>query len=144
MFQIKPADLIEVYISRHGPAFFGMMSSYLENQWNSSLTNSKEHSPSWENNSHSDSQGIIPLLCNSKVHYDVQNDPSPVSNLRHNESSPQLPILFLSSMPRSFKWSLPFRFSDQNFACIFHLSYACYVSPHHTFLDMITLYETKY
>jgi hypothetical protein len=29
------------------------------------------------------------------------------------------------SMPRSSEWSLPFRFSDQNIACISHLSHAC-------------------
>jgi hypothetical protein len=28
---------------------------------------------------------------------------------------------------RSSKWSLPFRFPDQNIVCIFHPSHACYM-----------------
>jgi hypothetical protein len=28
-------------------------------------------------------------------------------------------------MPRSFEWSLPFRFSNQNFVHIFYLSHVC-------------------
>jgi hypothetical protein len=43
-------------------------------------------------------------------------------------SSPHLPTLFLSniifaSMPRSSEWFLPFRFCDQNFIYICHLSH---------------------
>jgi hypothetical protein len=30
-------------------------------------------------------------------------------------------------MPRSSKWSLPFRFSNQNIICISHISHACYM-----------------
>jgi len=48
-------------------------------------------------------------------------------------SSPHLAILkihsniiFLST-PRSSKWSLPFKFSDQNFVLISHLFIACYM-----------------
>jgi len=49
-------------------------------------------------------------------------------------SSPQLPTLFpkirpniFPSMPRSSEWYFPFRFSEQNFVCISHLSRACYM-----------------
>jgi hypothetical protein len=38
----------------------------------------------------------------------------------------------LPSTPRSSEWSLPFRFSNENIACIFNLSHACYISsPSH-------------
>jgi hypothetical protein len=35
----------------------------------------------------------------------------------------------LPSMPRPSKQSLCFRFFDQNFMCISHLSHACYMPP---------------
>jgi len=44
--------------------------------------------------------------------------------------------IIFPSMPRSYKWSLPFEFSDQNFVLIFHLSHACY-------LVMLTSYEAS-
>jgi hypothetical protein len=31
-------------------------------------------------------------------------------------------------MPLSFEWSLPFRFSDQNFVCVSDLPHACYIT----------------
>jgi hypothetical protein len=34
-------------------------------------------------------------------------------------------------MPRSSEWYLPFRFSNQNTACISHLPHACYMSSCH-------------
>jgi hypothetical protein len=52
-------------------------------------------------------QGKEPPLsigCFSKIHYNI----------------------ILPSTPRSCKWSLPFRFSDQHFVCISHLSHTCY------------------
>jgi hypothetical protein len=36
-------------------------------------------------------------------------------------------ILIFLSMPRSFEWSLSFRFSDQKFVCISNLYHACYM-----------------
>jgi len=38
-------------------------------------------------------------------------------------------IITLPSISRSSEWSLPFRFSDQNFVCISHLSHT-YYKPH--------------
>jgi hypothetical protein len=34
-------------------------------------------------------------------------------------------IIILLSTPRSSEWSLPFRISDRNFACISHLTHSC-------------------
>jgi len=57
-------------------------------------------------------------------------------------SCPHLPIqlpkiysdIIFSPAPRSFKWSLPFRSSNQNIVYISHLCHACYMlrpsSPH--------------
>jgi hypothetical protein len=35
--------------------------------------------------------------------------------------------IILLSMPKTSEWFLPFRYSNQNFVCTFHLSHACYV-----------------
>jgi len=37
--------------------------------------------------------------------------------------------IILPSTLRSLKWSLPFRFSNQNFVCISHLFHACCINP---------------
>jgi len=37
------------------------------------------------------------------------------------------PNIISPSTPRSSEWFLPFRFSDQNFICISHLSNSCYM-----------------
>jgi len=42
-------------------------------------------------------------------------------------------------MPRYYKLSLPFRFSNQNFVCISPISHACYMSCYFILLDLITL-----
>jgi len=47
-------------------------------------------------------------------------------------------IIFLST-PRSSMWSPPFRFSDTNFVCIFHLYHARYMPAHLILLDFINL-----
>jgi len=39
----------------------------------------------------------------------------------------------------SSEWSLPFRFSDQNFVCIYQLSQACYIPSHVILFKLITL-----
>jgi hypothetical protein len=103
--------------------------------WQLTPTNSMQHSPSWEANSHSASQEIPHLLRNLKVHYHVHKSPSliliiskmhPVHTFPSNFPEINSNIIF-SPMPRSSKWSHPFRFSDQNFVYISHLSHACYM-----------------
>jgi hypothetical protein len=37
-------------------------------------------------------------------------------------------VIILPSTPRSRKWSLPLRFSDQNYVCISHSVQACFMS----------------
>jgi len=92
--------------------------------------------PSWEANTDSDSQEIPSLLWNLKVHYHAHKS-SPLvpilcqTNPVHNFSFyfPKIhPIIILPSMPRSSKWSLPFRFSNKKFVCISHPFHVCYMS----------------
>jgi len=57
--------------------------------------------------------------------------------------SPYLPkihsnIIFLST-PRSSKWPLPFRFSNQNIVYISHLSHALYMPAHLILLYVFAL-----
>jgi len=111
------------------------------------LTNSMEHSPSWEANSHSISQEIPYLLWNPKIHYQVNKSlllvpiPSqiyqvhtfPLYSLRSIHSNVILPCI-----PMASEWPLPFRFSDQNFVHSSHLPHA--ICPTHLiFLVLITL-----
>jgi len=53
---------------------------------------------------------------------------NPVQNLMSCFSKIHSNII-LPSTPTSFRWFLPFRYSDQNAVCISHLSHACYM-PH--------------
>jgi hypothetical protein len=99
------------------------------------LTNSMEQRPSGEANSHSASQEVPRLLWNPKVHYCVHKNPSLVPilsqmNAVHNFSphfSTTNSNIILPSISKSSEWSLPFRFSDQSFVYILHLSDACYM-----------------
>jgi hypothetical protein len=53
-----------------------------------------------------------------------------LSKARQIQSTPSHHISLRSILiytPTSSKWSLPIRFNDQNFVCIFHLSYAFYM-----------------
>jgi len=77
------------------------------------------------------------LVWNTKFHYRVHKGPSTVSiqgqmhPVHTSRPVSVKSILILSSHLRPFysEWSLPFRFSGQNFLTIFHFSHACYM-PH--------------
>jgi hypothetical protein len=100
-----------------------------------------EQSPSWEADSHSASQ-IPRLLWNPKIHYRIHNSPPLVSDLSQMNPVHISPTYFpkihsniiLSCTP---SYSLIFRFSDQNFVRISHLSSACYIPcpPHPPWFD---------
>jgi hypothetical protein len=95
-----------------------------------------EQSPSWEVTSHSASQEILLLLWNLKVHYCVHKGLPlvPIFLARCIQSTPSHPISVIHSnvilpfVPWSCKWSLPFKFSNQNIVCISHL--ACVLHAH--------------
>jgi hypothetical protein len=93
-----------------------------------------EQSP-WEAGSHSPSQEIPRLLWNPKVHYRIHKNPQLVHILSHMNPVHTIPPYFpeihsniiLLSTSRSSEWFLPFRFSDQNFVSISHLSHSWYM-----------------
>jgi len=85
------------------------------------LIHSMVQSPSWEANRFSASQEIPRILWNPEVHYRSHKRPPPVPILSqldpaHNPTSHSLNIHLniLLSMPGSPKWSLSFRFPQQN------------------------------
>jgi hypothetical protein len=103
-----------------------------------------EQSTSWEADSHSANQEIPRLLWNPKVYYRFRNVPPqvPILSQMHPVCTfpPYFPkihsnITFLFT-PTSSKWSLPFRFSDQNFVRISHLSLST-CQAHLILLDLI-------
>jgi hypothetical protein len=71
-----------------------------------------------------------------------------------DKSSPQLSTLFpkihsysvLSSMPWSSKWSLPFKFSNQNFLWISYFSHACHMPypTHPSWYDYLNIFGVAY
>jgi hypothetical protein len=86
-----------------------------------------EQSASWEARSHSSSQEILHLLGNPNVYYRVHKSSPLVPILSQMHPVHNLPPYFhkinsniFSSTPRSCKWSLLFRFSNQNIVCISH------------------------
>jgi len=92
--------------------------------------------PSREAHSHLASQEISRLLWNLKFRcpplVPILSQWHSVHTYSHN--FPKIHSNFnFPSMPRSSKWSLPFRFSNQNIICISHISHACYMSlPSHS------------
>jgi len=94
-----------------------------------------KQSHSSEPKSHSGSQENPRLLCNPEAHYHVHNSPPTAHILSqihaihiYPPSFPKIHSNIISPpIPASSEWSLPLRFSDQNFVSIFHLSQACYL-----------------
>jgi hypothetical protein len=85
-----------------------------------------EHGPCWEANSLLDSHVIPRLLWNPKIHYRITRARywtlpcAPWIQCRTHFFKLHLNII-LAFTPRSPKWSVPFRFSDQNLVCTSHL-----------------------
>jgi len=80
----------------------------------------------------SPNQKSLRILRNPKVHHRVNNSPPlaptpsqlhPFHNSPYYFSKSHSHIIFPST-PRSTEWSLPFRFTDQNFVRIYNLSHA--------------------
>jgi len=84
-----------------------------------------------EANNHSPGQEILRLLWHSKVRYYAHNTLPVVHILDQmhpvHTFPPYFPKIYTNIILPSTLWSLPFRFSDQNFVYISHLSHACYM-----------------
>jgi hypothetical protein len=101
--------------------------------WLTDQPPSMEQSPSWEANSHPASQEVLCLVSSLKVHYCAHKNPPLFPILSQinpvHTFIPCFPKLQYdttsSSVPKLSVWSLPFRFSNQNFVCISHLPHAC-------------------
>jgi hypothetical protein len=70
-------------------------------------------------------QGSLPRSRGSATGFHPEPDKSSLHPPNSN--------IILPSTLRSSKWFLPFRFSNHNIVCIYHLSHPCYMSrPSHT------------
>jgi len=113
--------------------FIRKADSYISALTTKEWTNSKEQCPCYKTNSHSDGQEILHLLW-ILIGNCVQNSPPPLSILSQINPVHTFPPYFIKTnsnliflyMSRSSKWSLSFRFSDQNFVHTSHLSHSCY------------------
>jgi len=100
-----------------------------------------QQSPSWEANSHSAEQEFYETLKSitmftKALHLSLSWArwfPSYIFEIHSNTIFP--------SLTWSSEWSLPFWFFDQNFVCISHLTYACYIPcpSHLPRLDRLTV-----
>jgi len=106
-----------------------------------------EQIPSWEGTKHSSTREILCFLWNPKVHYHIHKILSLISIESHmhpfHTFPPDFPkihsnVIFLSK-PTSSKWSLAFRFFDQNCICFSYLSHACYMLGHLILFHLIIL-----
>jgi hypothetical protein len=92
-----------------------------------------EQNPTSEANGLSASQDISRHLLNRKVHCPFTNshplDPKkePTVSRLYPYTIFLLTYILMLSTTRSFKWSLPIRFSDQNILCISHVSRVLHV-----------------
>jgi len=99
------------------------------------LDNSMERRHSWEANSHAASQDIPLLSWSPKVYYSVHSSPLLIPILRQMNPVHIFTLCFFNMhfniisppTPKSPKWSLPFRFSNQNFVSISHLFHMSYM-----------------
>jgi hypothetical protein len=89
-----------------------------------------QQSPSWEANSHSDSRET-PRFYGTRRFLPRSQGPATDSYPELDAANPHLPTIFpkiLPSTPRSSKWSLPFRFSNQKYyICYSSISHSCYI-----------------
>jgi len=102
---------------------------------------------------HSSSQEISCLLWKLNIHYCVHkglplvpilSQMHPIHTLPPYFSKIQSNIIFPST-PTSYKWSLPFRFSNQNTVCISHLSHACDMPEHDfDFIKKMDIWITRH
>jgi len=114
------------------------------------VTNSTEDCPHWPANAHSSSQDIPRPLWKLKIYYCVhkrsklifiQNLMNPLHILSPYFYNIHFNII-LHSTPTSFEVDSSFRFFDQSFVCISHLSNACYMPRQYSprFITLIVFY----
>ena len=101
----------------------------------------------WETNRSSACQQIPPILWNPKIHCPAHNSPSLVPILKQTNPVHTVPFspfrfhfnFIIPSTPRTCKWSLSSRFSNQNRVSISVLSIHATLFTHLTHLYLISL-----